>query len=120
MILSILCRSTEPESLWPADETSSDTLRVSSLLYDTLVKYEYGGIEVVPSLADSWSTNADLTQWTFQLRYNVKFSNGADLDANDVVASFAAIWDASSPNHTGRTGAFDIYRRFFGNFLNNR
>lgn len=111
-------QATEPESLWPADEVAKDTLRVTSLLYDTLVKYAYNSTSVEPSLADSWTTNSDLTQWTFNLRYNVKFSNGADFDANDVVASFAAIWDASSQNHTGRTGNFEIYRNFFGNFLN--
>jgi len=40
------------------------------------------------------------------------------LDANDVVASFAAQWDAASPNHVGRTGTFEYFGAFFGAFLN--
>lgn len=111
-------QSSEPTSLWPADEDSADTFRVASLLYDTLLEYDYGTSEVVPGLADNWSSNSDLTEWTFQLRYAPKFSNGSALDANDVVSSFAAMWDASNPNHTGDTGQFAVFKRFFGNFIN--
>jgi ABC-type transport system substrate-binding protein len=111
-------QSSEPTSLWPADEDSKDTFRVASLLYDTLLYYEYGGSKLMPALADTWSSNEDLTEWTFQLRYAPKFTNGANLDANDVVASFAAMWDAANPNHTGSTGQFAVFKRFFGNFIN--
>lgn len=106
-----------PLSLWPADETDYDTFRITKLIYDTLVTDGYGGTGLQPSLADSWEANSSLTEWTFYLRYNVKFSNGADLDANDVVASFAAIWDESSANHTGRTGDYLIFKELFGNLL---
>jgi len=111
-------QSSEPTSLWPADEDSKDTFRVASLLYDTLLNYEYGSTKLMPALADTWSSNDDLTEWTFQLRYGPKFTNGATLDANDVVASFAAMWDAANPNHTGSTGQFAVFKRFFGNFIN--
>jgi len=107
-----------PVSLWPADETDMDTFRITRLLYDTLVENSFGGNDLTPALADSWDTNSDATEWTFFLRYNVKFSNDASLDANDVVASFAAIWDASSENHTGRTGEFVIFKQLFGGFIN--
>ncbi len=46
------------------------------------------------------------------------FSDGALLDASDVVASYAAVWDASSPNHVGRTGNFEYFTAFFNKFLN--
>lgn len=39
-------------------------------------------------LAESWSTNADGTVWTFKLRQNVKFHNGKVMTADDVVATF--------------------------------
>jgi ABC-type transport system substrate-binding protein len=106
-----------PSSLWPADETDNDTFRVTRLIYDTLVTEGYGGTGLQPSLADSWESSADMLEWTFYLRYNVQFTNGATLDANDVVASFAAIWDASDPNHKGRTGEFLIFQDLFGNLL---
>jgi ABC-type transport system substrate-binding protein len=115
-----LMQGTEPNSLWPADESTTDSLRVASLLYDTLVRYDYGGTTIVPDLATSYSPNSDLTQWTFNLRYGVTFTNGATLDANDVVASFAAIWDAKDANHKGHTGNFTIFQHFFGNLLNSK
>jgi peptide/nickel transport system substrate-binding protein len=111
-------QATEPTSLWPADEDSKDTARVGSLLYDTLLTYNYGTSKLAPSLADTWSSNADLTEWTFKLRYYPKFTDGSTLDANDVVSSFSALWNAADPNHTGDTGQFAVFKRFFGNFIN--
>ena len=110
----------EPVSLWPADEDSYQTFRITRLLYDTLAVPGFGGVTIKPLLAESWESSADLTQWTFHLRYNVRFSNNASFDANDVVASFAAIWDASNVNHKGRTGEFAYYQRLFGNLLNSK
>ena len=111
-------QSREPQSLWPGDEADPDTLRVNRLVYDTLVKYDNTGSSILPSLAESWEANDVLTVYTFNLRYAVKYSNGATLDANDVVASFAALWDASNPNHKGRTGEFAVFKNCFGGFLN--
>jgi peptide/nickel transport system substrate-binding protein len=116
----VFMQSSEPTSLWPGDETYGDTLRPATLLYDTLLGYEYGGFGVKPSLAEYWETNKDATQWTFYLRRGVRFSDLQILDANDVVASFAAQWDASSPNHTGSTGAFEYFAGFFGDFINKK
>jgi len=108
----------KPLSYWPGDETDVDTLRIATLLYDTLVKYDFQTNNVKPNLASYWSSNADATVWTFDLRYGVKFTNAEILNANDVVASFDTLWDASSTNHTGRTGEFTIFHNFFGNFIN--
>jgi ABC-type transport system substrate-binding protein len=113
-----LMQSAQPYSLNPMDESDTDTFRVTGLIYDTLVTYGYGGVALQPSLADSWSSNSDLTKWTFTLHYGVKFSNGAALDANDIVATFSALWDYNSPNHIGRTGTFKVLKEVFGNFLN--
>ena len=107
-----------PLSLWPADETDYDTFRITRLIYDTLVSYDFISDELKPDLADSWESNSDATVWTFTLRYNVKYSNGAVLDANDVVASFSAIWNAADSNHKGRTGEFKVFQELFGPLLN--
>lgn len=55
-------------------------------VYDTLVKKDADG-KIAPSLADSWDINDDGTQYTFHLHPGVKFSDGSDLKASDVVYS---------------------------------
>ena len=55
---------------------------------------------------------------TCTLRDGVKFHDGADLDANDVVLSYAAQWDAEHELHVGRSGAFEYFPGLWGGFLN--
>jgi ABC-type transport system substrate-binding protein len=111
-------QSGEPASLWCGDETDGETIRFCDQVYEALLGYEIGGANVVPALAEKYEANADATEWTFTLRQGVKFHNGAMLDANDVVATYAAQWDASSPWHIGRTGTFEYFGAFFGAFIN--
>ncbi|NMB56081.1 MAG: peptide ABC transporter substrate-binding protein [Leptolinea sp.] len=108
----------EPAALWCSDETDGETLRGCEAMFESLLAYKVGGVEVEPSLAEKYTVNKDATEYVFNLRKGVKFHNGATLDANDVVASFAAQWDAASPNHKGRTGTFEYFGSFFGSFLN--
>ena len=108
----------EPASLWCSDETDGETLRACEQVYEALLGFSIGGTDVVPALAESYAANDALDEYTFNIRQGVKFQNGADLDASDVVASFVAQWDAMSPNHTGRTGTFEYFGAFFGSFIN--
>lgn len=108
----------EPISLWCGDETDGETLRACLQIYDSLLAYEFGGTKAVPALAESWEANSDASEWTFTLRQGVTFHNGATFDANDVVATYGALWDASNPNHKGNSGAFEYVVGFFGKLLN--
>jgi ABC-type transport system substrate-binding protein len=108
----------EPISLYCNDESDGETFRACEQINQSLLAYEVGGSNVVASLAEKWSANDDLTEWTFNLRSGVKFSDGSDFDANDVVASYIAMWDAASPMHVGNTGQFSYWGAFFGSFLN--
>ena len=42
------------------------------------------------------------------------FHDGSTFDANDVVASYSAGLDASSPLRTGNTGTFEYYDYLWG------
>jgi ABC-type transport system substrate-binding protein len=108
----------EPSGLWCADETDGEALRVCEQFAESLLAYKINGTEVEPGLAESFEPNDDLTEWTFTLRSGVKFHDGTDLDANDVVRTYRAQWDAEDPAHTGRTGDFTYFSALFGGFLN--
>lgn len=45
-------------------------------------------LEVEPWIAESWSSNADKTEYTFKIRPGVTFSDGTPLDANAVAKNF--------------------------------
>jgi peptide/nickel transport system substrate-binding protein len=70
--------------------------------YDGLLAFKKAGgneaFTVVPDLAQSipTPTNGGKT-WVFKLRKGIKFSNGAPLTVNDVVASFRRIFKVKSP-----------------------
>lgn len=45
-------------------------------------------LELVPALATSWKSDPTATVWTFDIRRNVKFSDGTPLTADDVVYTY--------------------------------
>ncbi|POE09078.1 ABC transporter substrate binding protein [Pectobacterium odoriferum] len=45
-------------------------------------------LEVEPWIAESWTINADNTEYTFKIRPSVSFSDGTPLDANAVAKNF--------------------------------
>ena len=45
-------------------------------------------LDLKPVLATSWSPNSKADVWTFKIRHNVKFHNGAPLTADDVVYTY--------------------------------
>jgi peptide/nickel transport system substrate-binding protein len=108
----------EPLSLYCGDESDGEALRACEQITESLYAYETGGTKPIPSLATECKPNADLTVWTCTLREGVKFHDGADFDANDVVLSYAAAWDTQHPLHIGRDGLFDYVPGNFGGFLN--
>ena len=111
-------QSVEPASLYCADETDNNVLRICSQIYESLYTVETGGTELAPSLATACEPNKKLTVWTCTLREGVRFHNGARFDAGDVRDSYAAQWDCALPTHVGRSGLFR-YWEFMSSFLNN-
>ena len=63
-----------------------------SNLVDSLVDYDKYG-NVVPGLAESWSSNDDMTVWTFNIRKGVKW---VDCSGNEVAELKADDWVASA------------------------
>jgi ABC-type transport system substrate-binding protein len=114
----VFIQNGEPPGLYCADESDGEALRVCEQVLESLYAYEVGGTAAIPSLAEKCEPNAELTQWTCTLREGVTFHDGATLDANDVVLSYAVQWDAAHPLHLGRDGSFTYFPSLFVGFLN--
>ena len=104
----------EPVSLMCADETDGSSFRACNQLFSKLYKFGWGSATPEPDLAEKCEANADATEWTCTLRKGVVFSNGAALDANDVVATFSAGYDYKNPLRKGNTGAYQYFKDLFG------
>ena len=56
-------------------------------LYDSLIRYD-NELNIIPRLATSWVVDEDQTEITLNLRQGVKWHNGREFVADDVVKNF--------------------------------
>ncbi|WP_458119867.1 nickel ABC transporter substrate-binding protein [Paenibacillus sp. Z6-24] len=82
---------------WPRDigtmnphTYNPSQLFAQSMIYEPLVSYEKDG-KLAPGLAQSWKISDDGKVYTFNLRQNVKFSDGSDFNAEIVKKNFDAV-----------------------------
>jgi ABC-type transport system substrate-binding protein len=75
----------EPQALDPHAVTAVNDFRILMNVYDGLVRYASGTLEVEPALATDWTISDDGTVYTFTLREGVTFHDGSPFDAEAVV-----------------------------------
>lgn len=73
----------EPAFIDPWNLQESEGTQVSSLLFDSLVEYDYRTEELNPAAAASWEVSDDATVFTFKLRPDATFHNGDPVTAAD-------------------------------------
>jgi len=96
----------EPKALDPAAVTAVNDFRILMNVYDGLVRYKSGTLEVEPALATGWQISADGTEYTFTLREGVTFHDGSAFDAAAVKFNFDRMLDENHPYHD--TGPFPL------------
>src|SRR5438093_9282454 len=85
-----------PVTLDPALVTDIYGRAVVSQMFDGLVQFD-ANLKPIPALAEFWEASRDGRTWTFTLRQGVKFHNGREVTAQDVVYSFTRLLDATRP-----------------------
>jgi peptide/nickel transport system substrate-binding protein len=96
----------EPKSLDPHAVTAVNDFRILVNVYDGLVRYKDGTLEVEPSLAERWDISEDGKTYTFHLRDGVSFHDGTPFDAEAVKFNFDRMLNEDHPFHD--TGPFPL------------
>ncbi len=115
----VFVQNAEPISLYCADESDGETFTACAQMFEGLLAFKIGTSEVQAALAESFTANADATEWTFKLRPGVKFHNGAAPRCRRRGRFVrCACGMRRTPIHKGRTGTFEYWTAYFGPFLN--
>ncbi len=91
-------------SLDPMFHTLTPNNQIALHFFDTLILQDERQ-RLLPGLAESWRA-VDDTHWELKLRRGVKFHDGSDFTAADVIASFKRV-----PEVPNSPGPFTIYLR---------
>ncbi|MBO8169160.1 MAG: ABC transporter substrate-binding protein [Thermoanaerobacteraceae bacterium] len=107
-------RGGDSPGLDPANVTDGESAKVTINIFDGLVQYKQDSTEIEPALATDWKVSEDGKTWTFYLRQGVKFHDGTDFDAEDVVFNFERWMYKDHEYHIG--GTFDYWGYMFGDY----
>jgi oligopeptide transport system substrate-binding protein len=83
------------EHIDPALNTTLDGFQLTSVLYNGLTDIDFTNPdkpELKGLVAQSWTSNADATVWTFKLKKGLKFSNGEPV----LPSSFQRAWERAT------------------------
>jgi oligopeptide transport system substrate-binding protein len=91
----------DPPTLDPFLAGDDNSLVYVYQIFDGLVEFVPGTLQVRPAVASSWTISPDGRVYTFTLRPGVRFHNGREVTAGDVVYS---IRRALTPKKSGKDG----------------
>ncbi len=85
--------SAEPSTLNPITSTDVYAGNIDGYIYESLLKRDEKSRELVPVLAEKWEISANHLMYTFHLKKNIKWSDGHEFTARDILFSFDRIRD---------------------------
>ncbi|MGE5678105.1 MAG: ABC transporter substrate-binding protein [Pseudomonadota bacterium] len=109
----VIGRANDSVSLDPSYTTDADSFKVTVNVLETLVKCDNEGNQILPCLAESWSSSEDGLRWVFKLRQGVRFHDGTVFNADAVVFNFHR-WMYT--NNTYHDGTFIYWNYIFGGY----
>lgn len=100
----IFAISSDPKSFNPIVAKETSTTAITGFLFEGLTRIDPKTLEVIPNLAKEWKT-IDGREWIFYLRDDVRWSDGEEFTARDVVFTFnELIYNPNIP-----TGSRDLF-----------
>jgi len=108
----VIAIQADPTGFDPEAVLNNTSGFVMSAVYDSLVRYKPGTVDVAPGLAESWDISSDGLTYTFHLRHGVTFSDGTAFDAHTYVKSLDRLFDKTDPAYIYNTGPVESYIGF--------
>ncbi len=109
----VYLRGHDSKKLDPGDVTDGESSKVVEQIFDQLLRFKPGSVEVEPSLATRWTSSDDRKTWVFTIREGVKFHDGTKLDGAAVANAFERQRDPEHPHHFP-DGVWSYYQDLFG------
>ncbi len=81
----VFAHAMDATTLDPAYIDNNNSNRVASNIYEGLVRFKSGSVEVEPCLATNWDISQDKLQYTFHLRRGIEFHDGTEFNADSVL-----------------------------------
>jgi peptide/nickel transport system substrate-binding protein len=103
----VVGRAADAVTLDPALVSDSESVEVCEQIFEHLLRFRKGGLEVEPSLAESWQASPSGKEWVFHLRRNVRFHDDTPFNADAVVFSFERQHDVEEGQGAGNPGYHD-------------
>lgn len=83
----------EIDSLNPFIGVLADAMNIHRTQYEPMVAWGAEDNSETAAIAESWEANEDGSEWTFQLAEGDKWSDGEDINAEDVVFTYRSMLD---------------------------
>ena len=99
-----------PKTFNLAISTETSSTQILDYLFEGLVETSWLTAEVEPGLAERWESSEDGLVWTFYLRQDVRWADGAPFSADDVVFTFSRIIYNDAIPASARPGLTIRYR----------
>jgi peptide/nickel transport system substrate-binding protein len=98
-----------PENLDIHQGLTAATNVITSQIFEGLLRYTPGTVEIEPWLAESWESSEDGMEWIFNLRQGVTFHDGTPFNADAVKFNFDRQFDTTNEYYAmGQwTGVYD-------------
>lgn len=100
----------DPKTFNPIIVVDSASRTATAGLFEGLLRLNPATLEIEPLLAQRWEVTGDGTIYTFHLRHDVRWHDGAAFTAADVAFTFDVIFDERVPNSIKHTLLIDGQR----------
>jgi ABC-type transport system substrate-binding protein len=108
----VISMAADPTGLDPEAVLNNTSGFVMATIYDGLIRYKPGTVEVEPALAERWDVSPDGLTYTFHLRRQVKYHDGTAFSAQALIATLDRQLNKSDPNYIYNTGPVQSYIDF--------